>query len=93
MTSTKRKASILALGLLAVLAVVGVGYAAIPSADGVIHACYNAQREPVRPATRHRHRGGQASAPRTRSALNFNQTGPQGPQGIQGIQGIQGDTV
>ena len=33
--------------LVAVVASVGVGYAAIPGAGGVIHACYNGKSNPV----------------------------------------------
>jgi hypothetical protein len=41
-----RKAEIAILTLLGALAAVGVGYAAIPSANGVIHGCYNAGSNP-----------------------------------------------
>lgn len=34
------------IAALGVLAAVGVGYAAIPSGDGVIHSCYNASSHP-----------------------------------------------
>jgi hypothetical protein len=85
----KRRTGILALGLLAVLAVVGVGYAAIPSGDGVIHSCYNASSNPSGQLRVIDTEAG-AKCAKNEKALNFNQTGPQGPQGIQGIQGPQG---
>src|SRR5829696_3189903 len=41
-----RRASIVAIALLGTLAAVGVGWGAIPSPDGVIHSCYNANSNP-----------------------------------------------
>jgi hypothetical protein len=41
MKSRKRNAGILALGLLGLLVLVGVGSGAIPGSDGTIQACYN----------------------------------------------------
>jgi Collagen triple helix repeat (20 copies) len=90
-TSIKRKASFVGLGLLAVLAVAGVGYAAIPSTDGVIHGCYNASSNPSgQLRVIDSDAGGKCA--KNEKPLNFNQTGPQGPQGIQGPQGVKGDT-
>ena len=41
MNRRQRTVGILALGLVGILAVVGVGLGAIPGSDGVIQACYN----------------------------------------------------
>ena len=81
------KGSIAALALVAVLAAAGVAYAAIPSADGVIHGCYL-------PSGNLRVIDAQAGATCTSSekSLNFNQTGPQGPKGDPGPTGAPGAT-
>src|SRR5438132_5920575 len=86
-----RKTSILALTLVGVLAAVGVGYAAIPSSDGVIHSCYNASSNPSGTLRVIDAQTG-ATCNKNEKSLNFNQTGPQGPQGVQGPQGPKGDT-
>ena len=88
-----RRGGIAALALFGTLVVVGVGYAAIPSGDGVIHGCYNAVSNPSGQLRVIDAEGG-AKCSKNEKALNFNQTGPKGDkgeQGIQGIQGIQGD--
>jgi len=41
-----RRSGIQTLALVGVLAAVGVGYAAIPGADSVIHGCYSAGSNP-----------------------------------------------
>jgi hypothetical protein len=86
-TSTKRKTSILGVCLLAVLVVGGVGYAAIPGSDGVIHACYGSNGE-VRVINT------EASPPATCNkgwtAFSWNQTGPPGPPGQNGQDGQDG---
>lgn len=84
-----RKGSSAVVILVALLASVGVGYAAIPSADGVIHACYNANSNPSGMLRVIDTEAG-AKCAKNEKPLNFNQTGPQGPQGPQGLTGPQG---
>ena len=89
-----RRGGIAAVALLAVLAAVGVGYAAIPSADGVIHSCYNASSNPSGQLRIIDAEAGGKCA-KNEKALDFNQRGPQGPKGDtgpQGLQGVQGGT-
>jgi hypothetical protein len=86
-----RRGSILTIALLAVLAAVGVGYAAIPSSDGVIHSCYNASANPSG-QLRVIDADAGAKCSKNEKALNFNQTGPQGPKGDTGATGPQGPT-
>src|SRR6266545_892609 len=75
--------------LLAATAVVavaaGVGYAAIPSSDGVVTACY-AKSGDLRVIDAEA--GAQCKAGET--ALSWNQTGPAGPAGTQGPPGPPG---
>ena len=93
-----RNGSILALLLMGVLAAVGVGYGAIPSPDGVIHSCYNANSNPSG-QLRVIDADAGAKCAKNEKALDFNQkgpkgdkgdTGPQGPPGPQGPQGLPG---
>ena len=90
-----RRTGIPALALVGVLAAVGVGYAAIPSADGVIHGCYNASSNPSGQLRVIDVEGG-AKCAKNEKALDFNQQGPKGdkgdpgPQGPQGVPGAQG---
>jgi len=78
--------SVMALGLLGT----GVAFAdgaqvtgPIPSADGVIHACYsNSGLVRLEPAEYVCHK--------KQTAISWNQTGPQGPQGPRGPQGAIG---
>jgi hypothetical protein len=88
----KRPSPGTALGLIAlVVAVSGAAYAAIPSADGVIHSCYNASSNPSGQLRVIDAESG-ARCGKNEKALNFNQTGPQGPKGDTGPQGPQGPT-
>src|SRR6266545_410944 len=86
-----RRGSIAALALLGVLAAVGVAYAAIPSADGVIHSCYNASSNPSgQLRVIDAEAGGKCA--KNEKALDFNQRGPQGPKAsIQAFTAIQSD--
>ena len=86
-----RRSGIPAIALLGVLAAVGVGYAAIPSGDGVIHSCYNASSNPSGGLRVIDAEAG-AKCAKNEKPLSFNQTGPQGPPGPQGPEGPQGDT-
>jgi hypothetical protein len=88
-TTLKKKGGILALAMPAVLIAVGVGYAAIPSADGVIHSCYNATANPSG-ALRVIDAEAGAKCAKNEKALDFNRTGPPGPQGPAGPQGPEG---
>lgn len=83
---------LLAVGLLAV----GIGYAAIPAANGTISSCYNASSNPSG-QLRVIDKDAGAKCGKNEKPLDFNQTGPKGDkgdtgeQGIQGIQGVKGD--
>src|SRR5829696_240545 len=85
------RGSIVMVVFVALLATVGVGYAAIPSADGVIHACYNASSNPSGILRVIDAEAG-AKCAKNEKLLTFNQTGPQGPQGPQGAAGPAGPT-
>jgi Collagen triple helix repeat (20 copies) len=92
-----RTSIISGLTLLAVLAAVGVGFAAIPDASGVIHGCYNAGPNPSGSLRVIDAEAG-AKCAKNEKALDFNQRGPQGvpgpqgPKGDPGPQGPKGDT-
>ena len=95
-----QRGSALTLTVTAVLALAGIGYAAIPGPDGVIETCYNTTYGNLRvidPAA------GQACT-RSEKPLAINQrgvkgdtgatgaTGPAGPIGPTGPEGPKGDT-
>lgn len=97
-----RRGNIVVIAGLGVLATVGVGYAAIPSSDGVIHSCYNASSNPSGQLRVIDAEAG-AKCSKNERALAFNQKGPKGdpgpagpkgdpgPQGPQGPEGDKGD--
>jgi type VI secretion system secreted protein Hcp len=69
-----------------------VAIAAIPAADGTIHACYSTTAtSPTLPGELRIVDEGQNCAA-TEKALTFNQTGPAGPPGLQGDPGLPGDS-
>jgi hypothetical protein len=70
----------------ALVASVGVGYAAIPGIGGVIHACYNDKSNPSGMLRVIDAEAG-AKCAKNEKSLIFNQTGPQGPVGPQGPAG------
>jgi hypothetical protein len=87
---------VMSLGALALLG--GVASAAIPDANGVIHACYNKTSKAVRLLS-------SGSCASTETAISWSvkgpagptgpkgatgATGPQGPQGFMGLTGAQG---
>jgi hypothetical protein len=93
-----RKAIILSLALLGTLAAVGVGYAAIPSADGVIHGCYQkpgllANEGALRVIDKEKDQTCRSNE----LAVDWNQKGlkgdigPAGPKGDLGPPGPKGD--
>jgi hypothetical protein len=86
-----QKGAIATVVLVVLLASVGVGYAAIPSPNGVIHACYNASSNPAG-ALRVIDAEAGAKCSKNEKSLIFNQTGPQGPAGPAGSQGPAGPT-
>jgi Collagen triple helix repeat (20 copies) len=101
-----RKALVLTVAVLATLAAVGVGYAAVPGGDGTIHGCYQkpgllANEGALRVIDTEKGQACRANE----LAVDWNQKGakgdvgpqgpkgdpgPQGPKGDQGIQGAQG---
>ena len=85
-----RNGTVVALGLLGVLGAVGVGFAAIPSADGVINGCYKAG---ATPSGQLRVIDAEAGAKclSNERALNWNQKGPKGDPGPPGLQGPPGE--
>jgi hypothetical protein len=84
-----RKANLVVIAALGVVAAGGIANAAIPSADGVIHACYNSSSKPsgqlrvIDPQTG-------ATCAKNETALNFNQQGPKGDKGLPGADGKDG---
>lgn len=92
-----RRTSIATLALAAALATVGIGYAAIPGADGVINGCYNASSNPSGQLRVIDTEAG-AKCNKSEKPLNWNQKGPKGdpgpagPTGPTGPQGEQGET-
>jgi hypothetical protein len=90
MTSNlRRKATIGGIAALAVLAVVVIGYAAIPGSGGVISACYNLSTNPSGTLRVIDAQAG-AKCAKNEKLLTFNQTGPQGPKGDPGTNGTNG---
>ncbi len=84
-----RKGGVLTLAVLAVLITVGVGYAGIPSSDGVIHGCYVPGRySPGLLRVIDTDAGAKCS--KVETSLNFNQTGPRGLRGDKGDPGVDG---
>jgi hypothetical protein len=69
-----------------VLALGGVGWAAIPDSGGVIHGCYQKEHGQLRVIDSEQ----QQSCKHSEVALNWSQTGPQGPAGPQGPKGDTG---
>ena len=72
----------------------GIGYAAIPSQGGTFRACY-ANTEGILLGIPHSKGDvrlvNEGESCRSYETLTtWNQTGPQGPQGLQGLQGLQG---
>jgi type VI secretion system secreted protein Hcp len=90
MAPTSRRFLRIALPTIAALgAGAAVGVAAIPSADGTIHACINpASTPPGAVRIIDAEAGGTCTPPET--ALVWNQTGPTGPAGPAGPQGDPG---
>jgi hypothetical protein len=78
---------LLALGG-AAFALTGVAYAAIPSVDGTIHACYSNQTGALRVVDAEAVGGGRCAD--TETALTWNQEGPVGPVGAPGPTGPAG---
>ncbi|MGH2839694.1 MAG: collagen-like triple helix repeat-containing protein [Solirubrobacteraceae bacterium] len=85
-TKLIRMRGIPALALVGALAVVGVGYAAIPGPDGVIHSCYNASSNPSGQLRVIDADAGQKCA-KNEKVLDFNQRGPRGEKGEKGDKG------
>jgi hypothetical protein len=94
-TTLTRTRSILAFALLGVLATVGIGYAAIPAADGTIRGCYATSGTLLQSKGAARIVDSGEACRSSEKALSWNQKGPKGdtgPQGVQGEQGGKGDT-
>ena len=85
-----RRASIAVIAMLGVLAAVGVGYAGIPSSDGVVHSCYNNTSSNPSGQLRVIDAEAGAKCAKNEKALDFNQKGPKGDTGPQGPKGETG---
>jgi hypothetical protein len=85
------RSSIATLAVIATVGVVGLGYAAIPSPDGVVHACYITAESTYKGYMRliDPQAGGKCN--QYEKALDFNQRGPQGAPGTPGTPGKNGD--
>lgn len=79
------RARILAAGLVAGVAVVvaGIAFAAIPSSDGTIYACYNNRTRDLKVLDKEAGK----SCGRRQTEISWSQTGPEGPQGSPGPEG------
>jgi hypothetical protein len=82
---TRIRRALLVVGAVSLLAA-GLGYAAIPGANGVISGCYDSKTGALRVLDRE----GGASCDSKEASLEWNRTGPQGPQGQSGPQGSPG---
>jgi type VI secretion system secreted protein Hcp len=92
MSPTTRRLLRFALPTLVALgAGAAVAVAAIPAADGTIHACINPASTPLPGAVRIIDDATQTCAA-GETPLTWSQTGPQGPAGPQGDPGPAGDT-
>lgn len=83
-----RERSIPGLALPGAFAAAGVGYAAIPSTDGVIHGCYQETAGNLRVIDADAGQGCRTGE----IAMSFNREGPAGPQGATGVPGATGAT-
>jgi hypothetical protein len=81
----RRIALVASVVLVALVGVVGIAWASIPGADGVIHGCYK-NSNPAQGAVIVIDSA--ASCPSGYTALNWNQTGPTGPPGPSGFQRV-----
>lgn len=82
--NTRRRALMAAATVGSIGLAGGVAYAAIPDADGVIHACYNTTNGALRVVEP------DIACKQGEQPLTWNHTGPQGPKGDPGPQGDQG---
>src|SRR5262245_10235073 len=80
-----KDAGLLAACLAGFVAVGGFAYAAIPSQDGVIHACYNKSNGALRVID-----SAIAGCSSKEYPITWNQVGPMGPQGAVGADGPTG---
>jgi hypothetical protein len=84
----RRPSPVLALSLLLALAALGgVAWAAIPGPEGIIHGCYAKHGGRLRVIDPAHGRCGRREAP-----LNWSETGPPGPRGGKGATGAKGAT-
>lgn len=87
----RRRLQWLAFALVAAVVVaVGVAYAAVPDANGVINACYRKSNDDEKGQLRIVDRAGDCK--KNEQALSWNQVGPRGPKGDTGDTGPRGAT-
>lgn len=83
-----RHGRLLAFAAVAAAAVAGVGYASIPGADGVVHACYSKRDGTLRVIDTGT---GATCVAAKEGAISWSQAGPPGPPGPKGDKGDKGD--
>ena len=81
----RRKWTVGAVAVAAMLAAGGVAYATIPDSGGTIHGCYARSGGSLRVID-----AGVTNCKSTETSLDWNVQGQQGPQGAQGPQGPAG---
>lgn len=81
----RRHLRMFVLSALGVLLLGMIGYASIPSENGVIFACYKKSGGTLRVIDR-----SVTNCTKDETLISWNQQGPQGPMGPQGLQGEQG---
>jgi hypothetical protein len=84
----QRKLTTIAVTGVAIAAIAGVGYAAVPGADGTIHACYDNVSGQMR--LHDAEDGTPRSCGNKESAVSWNVQGPAGPVGPEGPAGPGG---
>ena len=84
-----KQSSLIGVGVALLVAggLAAVAYAAIPSRDGTIHACYDRRTHQLRVIDAE---AGERCVERREAPLKWNVQGPAGPQGPQGATGLQG---
>ena len=81
----RRRWTVGAVAVAAMLAAGGVAYATIPDSGGTIHGCYAKSGGSLRVID-----AGVTNCKSTETSLDWNVQGQQGPQGLQGPQGPAG---
>ena len=83
----RRRLLLACVGTILVVSV-GIAYAAIPDANGVINGCYSSGQGQLRVIDTAKGE----TCKNNETAISWNQKGPKGDQGIQGPKGDTGET-